>query len=143
MIRLIALFLLLLWISSCEEERNEQTIPFAFVNQDINLNLVQYQNLRNMGGFVYIAQGDNAGFKGLLVYHEGNGIYRVFDRACPYDPYANCDPLAVDDSGLFIYHSCCKSSFDFYGQPISGPAAVVLRQYDTYVDGIYLIVRNN
>ncbi|NJN27707.1 MAG: hypothetical protein HC819_17940 [Cyclobacteriaceae bacterium] len=142
MIRLFP-FLLLLLFSSCGEEKNDTPIPFALVNQDINLNLVQYQNLRNMGGFVYIPQGDNSGFKGLLVYHEGNGIYRVFDRACAFDPYANCDPLNVDDSGLFIYHDCCQSSYDFHGNPIGGPATSSLRQYDTYVDGIYLIVRNN
>ncbi len=142
MFRPIILLFLIIPFFSCNEEKPDQIIPYAFVNQDINLNLIQYQNLRNIGGYVYI-NGENAGFKGLIVYHEGNGIYRAFERACTFDPYSTCDPIIIDDSGLFMTHPCCKSSFNFYGNPTGGPASLNLMQYTTYVDGIYLIIRNN
>lgn len=142
MFRKIIFLFLVIPFFSCNEEKPDQIIPYAFVNQDINLNLIQYQNLRNIGGYVYI-NGENAGFKGLIVYHEGNGIYRAFERACTFDPYSTCDPIIIDDSGLFMTHPCCKSSFNFYGNPTGGPASLNLMQYTTYVDGIYLIIRNN
>lgn len=142
--RLLFLVLILVLItSSCEEEPINERIPFAFVNQDLNLNLIQYQNLRNLGGYVYIEAGADAGFKGIIVYHEGNGIYRAFERACTYDPYSDCDPIQVDDSELFMIHECCKSSFNFYGNPTGGPASLNLLQYNWIVDGIYLKIRNN
>ena len=143
--RIIAFIILIssLWFSSCNEDVPEHRIPFAFVNQDINLNLIQYQDLKNIGGYVYIQDGTNAGFKGLIVYHEGNGLYKAFERACTFDPYAECDPIVVDDSGLFLIHGCCSSSFNFDGNPMSGPASLNLVRYSTFVDGIYLKIRNN
>ena len=124
--------------SSCGDETPDAIIPFAFVNEDINLNLIQYQSLKNNGGFVYY----DAGYKGLIIYHEGNGIYRVFERACSYDPTSSCSPVTVDASGLFMKHDCCKSSFGFDGNPSGGPATVQLLQYYAIVDGIYLKIRN-
>lgn len=140
--RLVVVLFLLIGFLSCEKQQVGQTIPFAFVNQDINLNLIQYQDLRNLGGYIYIDEGVNAGFKGIIVYHEGNGVYRAFERACTYDPYAECGTVAVDDSDLFMTHKCCKSVFNFDGDPMSGPASLHLLQYRTFVDGIYLKIRN-
>ena len=129
--------------SSCNEENSDLRIPYAFVNQDLNLNLIQYQELRNLGGYIYMDPGDNSGYKGLVVYHEGNGVYKAFERACTFDPLADCDAIIVDDSGLFMIHKCCNSSFNFNGNPTGGPASLNLLQYATYVDGIYLKIRNN
>ena len=140
--RLIVLILSLIFVfSSCDEEPIETLIPFSFVNQDLNLDLIQYQDLKNIGGYVYIEKGPNAGYKGLIVYHEGAGVYRAFERACTYDP--ECDAISIDDSGLFMIHNCCNSSFNFNGNPIGGPASLNLLQYPTLVDGIYLKIRNN
>ena len=125
---------------SCDREQIDERIPFSIVNQDINLNLIQYQDLRNIGGYVYIEEGTNAGYKGIIVYHEGNGVYKAFERACTYDP--DCDPIVVDDSDLFLLHECCNSTFNFNGNPMSGPASLDLLQYAAIVDGIYLKITN-
>ena len=138
----IVLFGSLLCFSSCDEEPISQTIPYAFVNQDINLNLIQYQDLQNLGGYYVMEQGQNSGYRGLIIYHEGNGVYRVFERACTYDPNSECDPIDVDDSGLFLIHECCNSTFDFRGNPTGGPASLHLLQYTAIVDGIFLKIRN-
>ncbi len=139
--RLLFLFLtfFILIISSCDNNYPEERIPFVYVEVDINLNNLQYANLRNPGGYVYY----DAGYKGLIIYHEGNGVYRVFDRACTYDPNADCIPVETDESGLFMIHKCCTSTFSFNGNPTGGPASLDLVEYRTYVDGIYLKIRNN
>lgn len=139
----VVLFSVIFPFSSCNEEAPDKIIPFAFVNQDLNLNLIQNQDLRNIGGYIYLEPGESSGYKGIIVYHEGNGIYRAFERACTFDPFADCDPIVVDDSGIFMIHKCCNSSFNFNGNPMGGPASLDLLQYQTYVDGIYLKIINN
>ena len=136
-------FLIIFIFSSCEKQAIDELIPFSFVNQDLNLDLIQYQNLRNLGGYIYIDQDANSGYRGMIVYHEGNGIYRAFERACTFDPHADCNPIKVDDSGLFMIHQCCNSTFNFNGNPTGGPASLNLLQYSTFLDGIYLKIRNN
>lgn len=144
MYRLAFLSIIFLTVfSSCEKEPLDEIIPFSFVNMDINLNLIQYQDLRNLGGYVYITEGSGAGYRGIIIYHEGNGVYKAFERACTFDPHADCSPVEIDDSGLFMTHKCCKSSFNFHGNPTGGPASLNLLQYSTYLDGIYLKIRNN
>lgn len=127
-----------LLLFSCEKELRDEVIPYTLVNEDINLKNLQYLNLTNVGGFVYY----EAGFRGLIIYNEGNGYYRVFDRACTFDPRSNCDPLIVDASGLFIKHTCCNSNFNFNGEPTGGPASLRLLEYRTFVEGNYLKITN-
>ena len=116
----------------------DEIIPFTFVNEDINLTNLQYINLQSIGGYVYY----DAGYKGIIIYHEGGGVYKAFERACSFDPRSSCDPVVVDESSLFIKHECCNSSFNFDGNPTGGPASLNLLQYAVYVDGNYLKIRN-
>ncbi len=139
---IIILSFLLTSISSCNEEIPDEIIPYAYVNLEVNLNLIQYQELRNIGGYLYIDPIEGAGYKGIIIYHEGNGVYKAFERACSFDPRANCDAVIVDESGIFMIHKCCNSSFNFNGNPTGGPASLDLLQYRTYVDGIYLKINN-
>jgi len=123
---------------SCERALPEEVIPFALVNEDINLNNIQYLNLSNPGGYVY----HPAGYKGLIIYHEGGGAYRVFERACSYDPRSECSPVVMDESTLFFKHQCCNSTFSLSGNPTGGPASLNLLEYYSIVDGNYLKIRN-
>ena len=142
--RFILLFLMVFYtLTSCDQQPLDGIIPFSFVNQDINLNLIQYQELSNIGGYIYINEATNAGYKGLIVYHEGNEVYRVFERACTFDPNSDCTPIVVDESDLFMIHECCQSTFNFNGNPTGGPASLRLLEYSTFVDGFYLKIRNN
>jgi hypothetical protein len=134
---ILTLFLML-FISSCGEETAPDWIPFVYVNVDINLSNLQYQDLRRDGGYVYIPDG----YKGIIVYRESATRYRAFERACSFDPRSECEPVVVDDSGLFMTHKCCKSTYDFKGYPTGGPASLPLHEYDTFLDGDYLLIRN-
>jgi hypothetical protein len=132
------LFIALVGFISCERELPEETIPPTLVSEDINITYVQNVNLTNIGGYIYY----DAGYRGLIIYHEGNGVYQAFERACTYDPRSDCEAVEVDESGLFMKHTCCNSTFDFHGNPTGGPATFRLIQYLVYVDGNYLKIRN-
>jgi hypothetical protein len=139
--KIIASFLvcLSLLFLACEKEFRDEIIPFTLVNEDLNLTNLQYLSLKNTGGYVYL---NEAGYSGIIIYNEGNGFYRAFDRACTFDPRSGCDPVIVDPSGLFMKHICCNSSFDFTGAPLGGPASLRLLEYRTFVDGNYLKITN-
>jgi hypothetical protein len=142
MFRYAVLLILTIPLFSCEKEMPHEIIPYAFVSQEINIKLIQNQPLQNIGGYIYVEPGEGSGFKGLIIYHEGNGVYKTFERACSFDPYADCEAVKVDDSGLFLKHECCNSTFDFQGHPTGGAASLELVQYLTYLDGNYLIIKN-
>lgn len=135
-------FILMMWplffISSCGDETAPDIIPSTYVSVDINLTNLQYQALRRDGGVVYIEEG----FRGIIIYRESANRYRVFERACTFDPRAECEPVEVDSSGLFMVHRCCKSTYNFNGSPTGGPASLPLREYYAYLDGDYLLIRN-
>ena len=137
-LKIISLVGFLLFCLACEEQVPEQTIPFAIINEDLNLDHVQNVDLKNPGGFVY----HSAGYKGLIIYHASDGNFRVFERACTHDPRSDCPGIVVDDSRLFMIHECCKSTFNFEGDVTSGPAQRRLLEYQSIVDGIYLKIRN-
>ncbi len=124
-------------ITGCGDEQNPSKIPYVLVDEDINLKNLLYQDLEKDGGYIYF----NAGYKGLIIYNNG-GTFKAFERACTYDPASDCVPLEVDDSGLFIIHTCCGSNFDFNGNPLGGPATFPLLQYSTYINGDYLLIRS-
>ncbi len=134
---ILTIFLMFL-ISSCGEETAPDWIPYVYVNVDINLSNLQYQDLRRDGGFVYIPDG----YRGIIVYRESATRYRAFERACSFDPRSECEPVEVDSSGLFMIHRCCKSTYDFEGYPTGGPASLPLHEYYAFLDGDYLMIRN-
>ncbi|MGF1638253.1 MAG: hypothetical protein ACFCUU_14330 [Cyclobacteriaceae bacterium] len=125
------------YFSSCGVEPFVSPIPQTSVLEQINLNDLRYRNLRFVGGYAYFP---DAGFKGLVMYRESNNVYRVFDRACPYDPLAECAIVEVDSSTLFMIDRCCNSQFNFSGMPIGGPATAPMREYRTRIEGNFLIV---
>lgn len=126
-------------LGACEQDLPDDPIPNVLVNTQINLNSLLYDDLRLIGGSALL---DNVGVRGIVIYRASTNEYRAFDRACSYQPSQTCEQVAVDDSGLFLVDTCCASSFDFLGFPTSGPATWPLRQYETFVSGSTLVIRN-
>jgi hypothetical protein len=133
------LFSVQLILPGCDNPVTTDDIPLVFVSEDINLNHLQYQDLQKNNGYIYF----DAGFRGLIIRNEGGGSYRVFERACTLDAQSECDPVTMHDSGLFMQHVCCGSTFNLQGEPTGGPAAVRLREYTAITDGIYLLIRSD
>lgn len=129
-----------LFLGSCKSDAPEPTIPHVFVYEEINLNDINFQDLKQPNGFAYLS---NAGVRGILIIAEGNGNYKAFDRACPYHPQDDCAQVSMHSSGFYIEDDCCGSTFGTdFGAPTGGPARQPLRQYSAFVNGNYLIISN-
>jgi hypothetical protein len=125
-------------VSSCDNTDPEDEIPFALVNETINLTNQQYLSLQFNRGHVNI----DGGVRGITIYRVSETEYRAFERNCSFEPLNTCARVEVDGSGLFLIDSCCSSSFDFNGFPTGGPATLPLRQYLTLLQGNFLTITN-
>ncbi len=138
--RLSIVVLMVLGFSSigCEESNNDSNIPFAIVEETINLNNFEFLDLKTIGGTVEI----NAGVRGIIIIHESNNVYRAFEKNCSYMPLNACAHVEVDQSQLFLIDPCCESKFDFGGFPFEGPASRPLLEYNTILSGNLLRITN-
>ncbi|MFD2065927.1 hypothetical protein ACFSKU_03470 [Pontibacter silvestris] len=128
---------ILVLLTACNDSNVGTGIPDALVNEQINVSSLQYPQLRQNGGYVYI----NGGYKGIIVVRQNANSYTAFERACPYDPMSSC-MVEADESNLFLVDTCCGSQFNFQGQVMSGPAVYGLRQYSTSLNGSVLSIFN-
>lgn len=135
--RLFALLAIVV-LSACSSDTVRPGIPNVPVNEQISVNSLQYPMLRQDGGYAYI-QG---GYRGIIVVRQNASTYYAFERACPYDPDANCGVVSADQSNLFLTHSCCGSQFNFQGAVTSGPAVYGLLQYRTSLVNNILYITN-
>ena len=136
--RHITLCFLVLIGSACSDQENRPNIPVKIVNIEINLTNIQYQALRQVGGWVYVEGGN----KGLIVYRQSQSDFRAWDRICPHGPFIDCEIVDMDSSGFFMEDLCCKSTFDLDGLPSSGPAKYPLVEYPAVSDGTFLYISN-
>jgi hypothetical protein len=123
---------------SCSDTVTGPTIPNVPVSEQINVNSLQYPQLRQDGGYVYL----NGGYKGIIIVRQSATQYSAFERGCPYDPTAACAQVKVDQSNLFLVDECCGSQFNFQGNVTAGPAVYGLRQYRTSLAGSILYISN-
>ncbi|WOK06469.1 hypothetical protein RT717_25675 [Imperialibacter roseus] len=124
--------------AQCSESNTGPNIPPKIVNIEINLSNLQYQSLRQVGGFVYLSGGN----KGLIVYRQSQSEYRVWDRICTYGPGKECEVVTMNSSGFYMEDLCCKSTFDLDGYPTAGPAKYPLVEYRAVSDGTFLYISN-
>jgi hypothetical protein len=138
MIKNCLIIILSCLLLSCSDSVVGPNIPNVPVSEQINVNSLQYPQLRQDGGYVYL----NAGYKGIILVRQTANQYTAFERACPYDPLAACAQVKVDQSNLFLLDECCKSQFNFQGNVTAGPAVFGLRQYRTSLAGNILYISN-
>ncbi|WP_242921185.1 hypothetical protein [Pontibacter liquoris] len=134
----IALSLLLALLAGCKDSSSGPAIPTVPVSVQINVGSLQYPELRQDGGYVYL-QG---GYKGIILIRQNANLYLAFERACPYDPTSTCPGIEADASNLFLIDKCCGSQFNFQGNVTAGPAVYGLRQYQTSLSGAVLYISN-
>lgn len=135
---ILSLAALGLGLSSCgEESLPYHPVPSVPVNIEFNLTNLQYQPLQQQG-WQYLP----GGVRGIVILKEG-GIYRAFDRNCPYQPQESCAQVDMHSSTLYLIdEGCCESTFNKQGIPTGGPAAMSLREYSVTQDGNYLYIYN-
>jgi len=135
------LFYLLLFIliplSQCK--KNDDPIPYVYVNFYVNLNAPQFYELTSVGGWVYVT----GGFRGIVIYRNSIDEFSAYDRACPFKPSNECERIDVEATGVTAIDSCCGSRFLLIdGSVVNGPATISLKSYKTYLSGMSLQVSN-
>lgn len=90
--------------------------PETNINVALNLNLPAYQNLQNVGGWIYVDE-QSSGTRGLIVVRTTTG-FKIYDRNAPHICPDNSTTLIVENSIKII---CPKDGAEWIlltGEPI-------------------------
>jgi hypothetical protein len=135
------LILAIAGLNSCSPDLSDDAIPRdTFSSVTINLNLPEYLSLHTDGGWKYY---DDVGVRGVIIYRLDVSTYLAFERNCSYHPNDACATVNVHSSNLYMFDTCCNSTFDFDGTPTGGPAWRPLLQYETLLTGTDLTITDN
>ena len=134
---LLSTFLIvIIFFIGCEKSPNN--FPQVSVNLNLSINLPEFFNLNNPGGWMYI----NGGVGGILLYRQNLEQFIAYDRASPFNPNEKCQTEVTNDN-ITISDPCSKSLFLITdGSVIQGPATQGLMRYNTHYDGQNLIIFN-
>ena len=128
-IKYISFLLFTVLVISCV--RNQNIVPYVYVNQYINISLPSYSSLNAVGGWIYITGGS----KGIIVYRQSFDQFSAYDRHCTYNANDPCGKASVDSTNSFVECSCDGSQYQLYdGLVIQGPALYSLKPYQTTFD---------
>ena len=109
-----------LTINSCgSTEDTVSCFPNSPINVTLNLNLPAYNNLNQVGGWIYVNE-QQAGTRGLIVVRASNTTFKVYDRNAPHICPDNTTTLEVKDNISVI---CPKDNATWIlitGQPTAG-----------------------
>ena len=113
--------------SGCKKSSVNPNFPSVSVSKFVYMNLPPYNYLQVVGNYMYI---DDAGYKGLIVYHRSIDEWVVFDRGCTHDPTDPDALLSVVTGGLTVEDAHCGSQYNLVdGSVISSPATTPMKQY--------------
>lgn len=106
----LSLFLLLTF-GGCSKDNTDrnpflQERNFSF---EINLNLPQYGALNVPGSAVFIP-GQQAGIRGVFVYHQGFGTYQAWEASCPNHTPNTCSTMRLKDG---VFSECDCESYEY------------------------------
>ena len=136
-IQLFFLLVFLLLFTNCK--KNDNLVPYVYVNFYVSLSYPQFSSLTSVGGWVYVT----GGYKGIVIYRNAIDEFCAYDRACPYKPTDACERISVEANGITAIDSCCGSRFLLIdGSVVKGPAKISLKTYQTFFSGTTLQVTN-
>jgi len=149
--KILSLFILFCFLSpSCKDENpytGDCFVPDANVNMTINMELPEYYNLRNLGEYIVINQGN----KGIYLIHNYDDLYYAVERTCTYESERECSQIHIDPKTLQLrcgtesdtaFITCCASTFSFNSSLLTGPARCNLKTYKVSQNGNSLYIRN-
>jgi len=135
--KVLAVFLLVLFISACGKERNN--IPNIAVNYSALLTTPALIKLNSPGGAVIIS---GHGVAGLIIYRTLGGNYVAYDRCSTVNPEKVC-PLDLDDPTFTVTDKCSGGKFSLEdGSPVKAPAELSLKKYTVITTNNTIQVRN-
>ncbi len=123
--------------TSCDRKK------FRFPYVPVNMTLGLYSDLADLGveqAKIYPGHG----LKGIVIFRKAFDEFHAYDLACTFEEDFSCT-LAEDPKfeGL-LECPCCKSRFLLTqgGDPLDGPASWPLVEYNTYINGGFLVIKN-
>ena len=123
-------FTLILFVSC---SKNQNIVPYVYVDQYINISLPSYSSLNYIGGWTYITGGS----RGIIIYRQSYDQFSAYDRHCTYNADNPCGKATVDSTNTFVECSCDSSRYQLFdGLVIQGPATYSLKNYRTNFDVI-------
>lgn len=129
--------LLLFFLAQCK--KNDDPVPYVYVNFYVSLSSPEFANLNSVGGWVYVT----GGYKGIVIYRNSQDEFCAFERVCPYHPTTGCERVVVEPSGITATDTVCGSRFLLMdGTVVNGPATISLTRYKTYFNGTTVQVTN-
>ncbi|MFH1320674.1 MAG: hypothetical protein ABII90_08480 [Bacteroidota bacterium] len=140
-IQLFSLLLLIILVSvlSCKKDKDADVVPNVYVNIYIYMSDPDFVDLNAVGGWVYITGGS----KGIVVYRYSMEEFRAYDRHCTYQPSNGCERIEVESSGIIATDPSCGSQFVLTdGSVMTGPASILLKEYQAEFDGSLLHIYN-
>ena len=127
---LLSSFTLILFVSC---SKNQNIVPYVYVDQYINISLPSYSSLNYIGGWTYITGGS----RGIIIYRQSYDQFSAYDRHCTYNADNPCGKATVDSTNTFVECSCDSSRYQLFdGLVIQGPATYSLKNYQTNFDVI-------
>ena len=129
-------YLLVFCFASCNPETRCDT-PMG--DATCQLDLMQYDNLSNVGGYEYLV----GGYQGIVVIRLGLEQYVAYERTCPHD-HGRLS-VSKDYAGSVLECPKCHSCFiaDLDGIPLDGSqTSCPLYQYSTHYSAGTLYISN-
>ena len=147
---IITLFLFLFstaLLQGCRGIPENPNYPNAIINITINLNQIDYYDLRVVSGYTYLTSDPLSTSRGIIVYRLSQDEFRAYDRLPPNEPNAccddegNCTRLVVDFP--FVVDNCNGIKYNIInGDLFEGDGVFPLIQYHTSFNGYELHIYN-
>lgn len=119
-------------INSCgNREETSSCFPRSLISVQLNLNLPAYNNLQNIGGWLYISE-QQSGTRGLIITKISSTEFRVYDRNAPHI-CPNTDTTLEVENGTLV--KCTKDNAKWFlnsGAPASVSAYPLKQYYYSY-----------
>ena len=116
-------------LNSCT--KNQNIVPYVYVDQYINISLPSYSSLNSIGGWAYISGGS----RGIIIYRQSYDQFSAYDRHCTFNADNPCGKATVDSTNSFVECACDSSRYQLFdGLVIQGPASYSLKNYQTSFD---------
>jgi len=140
-------------LGSCNKTNINPNDPRAVIRIDIDPNLTFNQGLNAVGGWIYVASGDQGahigtGSRGVIIYRESQSDFKAYDRLPPNNPDkcctgGKCTQLMVGKYYPFAKDECTGNTYQLLdGSLFKGTGRYPLISYHAVYDGNLLHVFN-
>ena len=122
----LLIFFFIISLNNCT--KNQNIVPYVYVDQYINISFPSYSSLNSIGGWAYISGGS----RGIIIYRQSYDQFSAYDRHCTFNADNPCGKATVDSTNSFVECACDSSQYQLFdGSVIQGPATYSLKNYQT------------